>query len=144
MLLQENAALREQLAAPQPTTGLTSSRSAEANVSDIPPCMDHLADLPELQETELLRSEVKRLRAELDEARNSTRAYQAEAATSRTRCQQLEPQLAKAAAHTGQVLVKMRVELAAAASPGPAGGQSLTQVSFQSSHGCMGGAHHLW
>ncbi len=93
------------------------------------------------QEIENLRAEVSRLRKELEDAQKSTRDHQAEASTWQTRYEQLKPLLANSAAHTGQILEKMREELAATTPHGSSTGQTLMQVCLV--HLIHGGAHSL-
>ncbi|RDX47532.1 hypothetical protein OH76DRAFT_1484663 [Lentinus brumalis] len=105
----DNVALRREFEAFRSDAGTASHGSAERS------------------EIESLRAEVSRLRKELEDAQESTRSHQAEASTWRTRYEQLKPQLANSAAHTAQILEKMREELAATTPHGSSTGQTLIQ-----------------
>ena len=92
-------------------------------------CSTGTSDLPDRQDHEYLRDEVNRLCKELETVRECAKHHEADAATWRTRYEQLKPQLVNSVDRTARLLETMREQLASSESQGYSSGQTLAQVS---------------
>ncbi|RPD71998.1 hypothetical protein L226DRAFT_573371 [Lentinus tigrinus ALCF2SS1-7] len=106
---EENVALKEELEALQSLSRPASRTNTESD------------------EVECLRDEMNRLREELNDARETAKRHENEAATWRTRYEQLKPQLINSAAHAAQLMETMREDWTASMPQDTPTGPTLDQ-----------------